>query len=212
MLRVNLTRRQGALLDQASIPPLPPRLITYRISSCRLSSCYQQGQRARVRTAATSQQHSHRSLPTIGDHTGNGSNRINLGTCGGDVGLRRGGAPHTNFGGGAAIPPPVLLRNAVSAAEPTRASLIGESGTIRSGIGGKASGEAIIPQCPLQSASDDEPEKKPTAEEEGLGRTDSFTSAWLGLVSREADLSFVPEEMRVSHASSVVCVFRAYLL
>lgn len=90
-------------------------------------------------------------------------------------------------------------------------SLIGESGTIRSGNGGKASGEAMLPQCPLQSASD-KPKEKPTAEEEALGRADSFTSAWLGLVSREADLSFVPEEVRVSRVSSVVCLLGIFIV
>ncbi|CAM9592522.1 unnamed protein product [Ectocarpus sp. 6 AP-2014] len=151
---------------------------------------------ARAGTAATFRQHSHRPPPTIRDHTGNGSSHIDPLSTSVDVGLPHGRAPRKNSGGGAAVPPPVLPRNAASAGETTKVSLIGESGTIRSSNGGKASGEAMLPQCPLQSASD-KPKEKPTAEREALGRADSFTSAWLGLVSREADLSFVPEEARV---------------
>ncbi|CAN0454745.1 unnamed protein product [Ectocarpus sp. 12 AP-2014] len=156
----------------------------------------EKGQSARAGAAATSRQHSHRPPPTIRDRTGNGSSHTDpLGTSG-DVGFPLGRALRKNSGGGAAVPPPVLPRNAASAGETTRVSLIGEPGTIRSGNGGKASGEAMLPRCPLQSASE-KPKEKPTAEKEALGRADSFTSAWLGLVSREADLSFVPEEARV---------------
>ncbi|CAM9907027.1 unnamed protein product, partial [Ectocarpus sp. 12 AP-2014] len=140
----------------------------------------EKGQCARAGAAATFRQHTHRPLPNIRDHTGNGSSHTDpLGTSG-DVGLPHGRAPRKNFGG-----------------ETTRVSMIRESGTIRSGNGGRASGEAMLPQYPLQSASD-KPEEKPTAEQEAFGRADSFTSGWLGLVSREADLSFVPEEVRVS--------------
>ncbi|CAN0504549.1 unnamed protein product, partial [Ectocarpus sp. 8 AP-2014] len=146
----------------------------------------EKGKCARAGAAATFRQHSHRPPPTIRDHTGNGSTDTDpLGTSG-DVGLPHERAPRKNSGGGAAVPPPVLPRNAAFAGETTRVSLIGEPGTIRSGNGGKASGEAMLPRCPLQSASD-KPKEKPTAEQEALGRAASFTSAWLGLVSREAD-------------------------
>ncbi|CAN0177085.1 unnamed protein product, partial [Ectocarpus sp. 4 AP-2014] len=156
----------------------------------------EKGKCARAGAAATFRQHSHCPLPTIRDHTGNGSSHIDpLGTNG-DVGLNHGRAPRKNSGGEAAVPRPVLPRNAASAGETTRVSLIGEPGTIRSSNGEKASGEAMLPLYPLQSASD-KSKQKPTAEQEALGRADSFASAWLELVSREADLSFVPEEARV---------------
>ncbi|CAB1111690.1 unnamed protein product [Ectocarpus sp. CCAP 1310/34] len=165
----------------------------------------EKGQCARAGAAATFRQHSHRPPPTIRDHTGNGSSHTDpLGTSG-DVGLSHGRAPRKNSGGGAAVPPPVLPRNAASAGETTRVALIGESGTIRSGNGGKVSGEAMLPQCPLQSASD-KPKEKPTAEQEAFGRADSFTSAWLGLISREAGLSFVPEEGVAASAAAVAAV------